>query len=462
MEKKILPYIIVFSAISVSISAIFYSVTGLGKMFAGADTEVMIMATALEIAKLVALSVLYNYWKELGFLVRSYLITAVLLLMMITSGGIYGYLSAAYAETKSKTEMMDKQFVVMDSKREQFSDKLASYQSEKERINDNISELTGALSNNVIQYKDRETGKLITTTSSSNRKVYVDQLEKSENRRDLLSNNITAMSDSISSIDMNKIEIEQSSDIADELGSLSYISELTGKTRDQVVNWFIIALMSVFDPLAVALVIAANIAFGVRRKEKSKEDLVNSIDDRVKEFEDKETEFKKSETEFNNRLKVIEDKETEFNSREKEFQIKLDEKERESEVLLSKKIKNLDSEIEYAKSEVNKLDIEMKNSNDDLTRTLKEEKKRVQNMEYELTEDRAKVKESQDKYKEILISLDKEREEIKIERSKVESDREEFKSIKIKLDSKVKEFDEFKKTHSDNNRKEIITRLGRR
>ncbi len=450
MEKKILPYIIVISALSVSISAIFYSVTGLGKMFAGASLEVMIAGVTLEIGKLVVVALLYNYWKTIPHLLKGYFIIAVFVLMAITSGGIYGYLSAAYADTKNKVELMDKDFAVLDTKRDNFSEKLVSYRTEKESINENIGELTKALSNNVIQYTDKETGQLITTTSSKNRKLYEERLTKSEERRDLLSNNITAMTDSIAVIDISKITKEAESGIAGEIGPLKYIAELTGKTMDQVVNWFIIALISVFDPLAVALVLGANIVFAERRKEKGKLNLAKTIDDRIKEFEDREAEFKAEESKFNDRLKVIEDGEKEFINREKEFQLKLEEKEKSSDEALDKKLKELDSEIESAKEEVKKLDSEMKNSNDDLSRTLREEKVRVQNMEYELTEERAKVKEAQDKAKKVLTDLDKERLEIEKDRQKIKSDLENFNTSKKQHEAKIKEMEEWKKVNWQN------------
>ena len=102
MERKILPILVVISALSVSLSAAFYSVSGLSKMFAGASTQVIIMTGSLEIAKLIVASLLYQYWDKLGALLKIYLTIAVGILMVITSGGIYGYLSAAYSQTSNK------------------------------------------------------------------------------------------------------------------------------------------------------------------------------------------------------------------------------------------------------------------------------------------------------------------------------------------------------------------------
>ncbi len=260
MERKVLPYLVAISALSVSLSAAFYSVTGLSKMFAGAATQVMVMAGSLEIAKLIIASLLYQYWDKLGILLRIYLTIAVGILMLITSGGIYGYLSSAYSETSTKLEVIGKNVAVYDLKRERFQNQLNDVTVEKQSLNKSILELTKGLSNNTIQYKDDE-GNIITTTSSSTRRVLTKQLDDAKQQRDKLSIREEVLTDSVTKIDLLKLDLETNTDIASEIGPLKYIAGITGKSIDQVVNWFIIALMLVFDPLAIALVIAANVVF---------------------------------------------------------------------------------------------------------------------------------------------------------------------------------------------------------
>jgi hypothetical protein len=99
MKQKILPWIIALAALSISVSAAFYSVTGLSKLFAGASMEVIIMASSLEFAKLVIASLLYQYWSKLNKLLKVYLSIACVVLILITSAGIYGFLSSAYQQT---------------------------------------------------------------------------------------------------------------------------------------------------------------------------------------------------------------------------------------------------------------------------------------------------------------------------------------------------------------------------
>ena len=92
LKKNFLPFIIAFSALSVSASAAFYSVSGLSKLFAGASFEVMVMAGSLEVAKLVVASLLYQYWDTINKGLRAYLSIATIILVLITSMGIYGLL----------------------------------------------------------------------------------------------------------------------------------------------------------------------------------------------------------------------------------------------------------------------------------------------------------------------------------------------------------------------------------
>ena len=133
--------------------------------------------------------------------------------------------------------------------------------TEKQSLTESILELTKGLSNNVIQYKDKD-GNIITTTSSCYTYESLEkQLNDAKQQRDKLSIREEALTDSVTKIDLLKLELETNTDIASEIGPLKYIANITGKSIDQVVNWFIIALMLVFDPLAIALVIAANVVF---------------------------------------------------------------------------------------------------------------------------------------------------------------------------------------------------------
>ena len=248
MKDRLLPYVIALSALFVSSSAVFYSVYGLSQLFAGASKAVIIMASSLEFAKLVTASLLYQYWSELNRLLRLYLTIACIILMFITSGGIYGFLSGAYQETATKSELLDKHTLVLQTKQNRFIEQL---EAEKKLV----IYYTEALSNpTMIQYIDKETGQLVTTTSSRQRKLMTSQLNEAKN-------NTYMLNDSISTYDMKILEKEVSNETARELGPLKYVAKSLDVEMDKVVNYFLLLIVFVFDPLAICLVIAANFAF---------------------------------------------------------------------------------------------------------------------------------------------------------------------------------------------------------
>lgn len=277
IKKLIFPTVVALSALSVSASAAFYSVSGLSKLFAGASLEVLIMASSLEISKLVIASLLYQYWSDLNRILRVYLTIAASVLVVITSMGIYGFLSAAYQETATKSGIIDKEISVLTLKKDRFVEDRTFLITEKESIDESITSLRDGLSNNVIQYKDRETGEIITTTSSSTRKVLEGQLNDALSRRDDISVRLESVTDSITSLDVKILEIESNSDLAAELGPLKYLSELTKLPMNEIINYLLLIIIFVFDPLAISLVIAANFLFKKLRNTEDNDDLSKNI-----------------------------------------------------------------------------------------------------------------------------------------------------------------------------------------
>ena len=261
VQERIFPFLIAFSALAVSASAAFYSVSGLSKLFAGASLEVIIMATSLEISKLVIVSLLYQYRKSIPKLLKYYLTSSAVVLVLITSMGIYGFLSAAYQETASKAGTVDAQITLLETKRDNYQVQLEGFVQERDELNSSISDLREGLSNNKIQYRDKETGQIITTTSSSNRRTFERQLDQALSRQEILNTRIDVINENVFTLETEIVEVETTSEVAGELGPLKYLSGLTGIPMDRIINYLLLTIIFVFDPLAIALVIAANFAF---------------------------------------------------------------------------------------------------------------------------------------------------------------------------------------------------------
>ena len=262
MKKRLFPLLIALSALAVSGSAAFYSVFGLSKLFAGASLQVIIMAGSLEFAKLVVASLLYQYWDTINKVLRTDLSIAVFVLMVITSGGIYGFLSGAYQETATKSELLDKSLAILNQKQTRFEEQKTDLTIEKTQLNKSISELRISLSNPTsVSYYDKEAEQVITTTSSSARRALQSELKNTIADRDTINIRLEAILDSISVTDMALLDKEIDNEAERELGPLKYLAETTGKDMGTVVNWFLLLIVFVFDPLAIALVVAANFAF---------------------------------------------------------------------------------------------------------------------------------------------------------------------------------------------------------
>jgi len=263
--KKFFPYLVLIAALALASSAAYYSVYGISKLFSAAAISVAIMAGTLEASKLIAATYLHRYWKKINFLFKLYLTSAVLILMIITSIGIYGFLTAAYQKTANELFVMDKEISVIEMKKSRYNEQLDGYISEKIQLASSITELTKGLSNNKIQWRDKETNQIITSTSSRTRKVLQTQLDDFKTQRNKVSVKIEGLTDSITKLDLKVLDLQSNSDVANEVGPLKYVSELLNRPMNQVVNWFILIFIFVFDPLAVVLLIAANKAFEIVR-----------------------------------------------------------------------------------------------------------------------------------------------------------------------------------------------------
>ena len=268
-DFDILPWLTAIVALGLSTTAAYYSVTGLAKLFAGASMAVIIFTSLVEAAKVIGASVLYQYRKTLPKSIKIYLTAAVVVAMIITSVGIYGFLSSSYQVVAAESGKVDAQIELLESRKTNYEGQITNYITEKENLNESIGDLRDGLTNNVIQYKDKETGEILTTTSSATRKALERQLDNALERQGTLNTKVDSLNTIVFNLNDEITQVKLDEGVS-ELGPLKYVAGITDLPMDNIVNYLILILIFVFDPLAMVLVITANFLFTHREGEPKK------------------------------------------------------------------------------------------------------------------------------------------------------------------------------------------------
>jgi hypothetical protein len=246
-----------FCAIGLAVFSGYYSVFGISRLFSGGSWSIIGMSAMLELSKLVVVTFLHKHFKTLRVGIKLYMSVAIVVLMSITSIGVYGYLTNSYQETAKVIYKAQGEVALLDQKKKSFED-------QQKQLNTAIAEKTNRLKS-FDQMRISQQGAYIQqltqkrAVNSLTRNISsVDKTSESLNREiSVLTSNSFVLSDSISNIDQTKLKISNET-FSSELGPLLYISRILNLPMDIVVNWFIIILVIVFDPLAISLVIAAN------------------------------------------------------------------------------------------------------------------------------------------------------------------------------------------------------------
>lgn len=258
MNKTLLKFLVGLIAFALAVCAAFFSIAGLAKLFAGAATAVIIMASTLEASKLVIASFLYQYWETVSKALRAYLLTAVTIIAIITSIGIYGYLSGAYQETKSKYDLTRTLTDSLSTQKSFYQSSVDNFKLQLDSKNAQLSNLTS-----IRNSQENRATQLVTSNQSSN------SADKSARRTDSsikllnaeiddLNKKLIAYTDSVSKVSVAITKASLQSDLSSELGSLTYISKILNVPMDNIVNVLILLFIIVFDPLAICMVLAFN------------------------------------------------------------------------------------------------------------------------------------------------------------------------------------------------------------
>jgi hypothetical protein len=270
-----LKYIILGLALAVAGCAAYFSVWGLSQLFAGASTAVIIMASVLEIGKIVTTTALHTYWDKLAKGLRVYLAISVCVLMLITSAGIYGFLSNAYQSTANKLEIHEGELGLLDAKKGGFEKTTSDNQKLIESKTKRLEQLSNLRSNQESRL-DNSGSNRAKNSVRGDIKSADSEIQKLNSEIDVLNTKNTVLADSINSYNVKAIELKSGSSVAAEVGPLKYIAELTGIPMASVVNYMILLLIFVFDPLAVALVLITNRVFQIEKEEKEEEEEVDT------------------------------------------------------------------------------------------------------------------------------------------------------------------------------------------
>jgi len=250
IKGKTFPILLGLTALFVETVAAFFSVYGLSKLFSGATTAVIVMAASLEVSKVVTASFLYRHWDTTHFIQKSYMVLAVLVLISITSMGIYGFLSNAFQASTVGIEKQTTQVSLYEQEVSRLTKDKEATQLEKRELQQNLNaELKGfAMSDTSRRYVDAG-------YRSRSMKRYQPAIDDKERQIQSINKRLEELSTKISDTKVRMIETGA------DVGPIIFVAKLFKAEISTVVQYLIFVFILVFDPLAVVLVIATNKAW---------------------------------------------------------------------------------------------------------------------------------------------------------------------------------------------------------
>ena len=258
--------ILALTAFIIAAVAAYFSVYGIATLYAGAFVSVLVMAGALETGKLVATSFLYRYWHKTNLLLKTYILVAILTLMGITSMGIFGFLTSAYQSSLVEYSQAETQQNFLISQKDILQKEL-----------DSLTLRVDTLNKSRLSQEQR----LPSMSRRSAAPVYED-IKQSGEEIATARNRMNEIFTEIKNIDVQALEAQKARGEQKDIGTLKYASELFRTDINTVVKWFTLAIILVFDPLAIALLLAYNIAANKKfNKQEEQQEEITTID-RVK------------------------------------------------------------------------------------------------------------------------------------------------------------------------------------
>lgn len=225
--------LLILSTVAVAGSAAYFSVYGLAATFSGVFMSVIIMGASLEAAKLMTASYLYRYWNETGKLLRTYMIAGVIGLMVLTSGGIFGYLSSGYQADVLPLKQLNEQIALLTEEKQQLLNR-------KKEIDTQIAQLPA----NYVRGRER-------------------LISQFKQEQQTITNRLAEISKVETDAKLQQIKTEA------HIGPITYISKAFGVETDDATKWLVLLIVLVFDPMAIALTLAVNNVLRLQKEEKA-------------------------------------------------------------------------------------------------------------------------------------------------------------------------------------------------
>ena len=225
--------LLMLSTIAIAGSAAFFSVYGLAHTFSGVFWSMVVMGASLEAGKLVAASYLYRYWKKTNVLLRSYMMAGVLVLMLLTSGGIFGYLSSGYQADVLPLKQLNTQIQLLDEEKSRVLERKADLDKQVSQMNKNY----------------------ITAR--------IRLMKEQEPEQKYLHDRIVSLDKQVLELKQKQIKTEA------HIGPITYVAKAFDLNTDDATKYLVFLIIFAFDPMAVALTLGVNIALRRREEEKA-------------------------------------------------------------------------------------------------------------------------------------------------------------------------------------------------
>lgn len=242
-------------ALFIATTSAVFSILGIGMLFSGSYISAMIMATSLEFGKITSISFLYRYWKNVSTFLRTYLITAIVTLALITSLGVFGWLSAAYQGSSLKYEITQQQISVLEGQKTQLD-------SQSEISTNRIKELSSLRSSQEDRMSEALNNTVLARNPTQFRQVQEQNLQLIRDTESSVSDEqkkLESLRGQRLDIDKRIADIRMENIKTKDVVTFQFVADSIGLSLNTTVKWFIVVIIVVFDPLAVCLILSYNV-----------------------------------------------------------------------------------------------------------------------------------------------------------------------------------------------------------